>query len=200
MPPHIRLEPACALPARRRCAYGISVALLTLALLHPPELRGDEIEDRRIETGTRLFRALLAADVDLQKKTAGNDRLLIVFLYAAGGRRADDLAKAFGGTDVRGIPVTAVATSDSSFAKLGKVPAGIFIVDSLPRQALQSIVRYGIEHHVIVYSPFEGDVESGVLGGLSIEAQVRPFLNQATLDASHIVLKPFFLKVAKVYP
>src|SRR5258708_615403 len=203
MSPHIPLEPAFALPVRRRCAFGISFALLlALALLQPaPDLRGDETEDRRIAIATRLFRTLLAADLDLQKKMAGNDRLRIVFLYASEGRRAEDLVKAFDGTDIHEIPVTAEATNDPSFAKLGKVvPAGIFIVDALPRPELKSVVRYGIEHHVIVYSPFEGDVESGVLGGLSIEAQVRPFLNQTTLDASHIVLKPIFMKVAKVYP
>ncbi len=64
---------------------------------------------------------------------------------------------------------------------------------------MQSLVRFGIDRHVIVYSPFEGDVESGILGGLSIEAQVRPYLNRATLESSHIMLKEFFLKVAKVY-
>ena len=37
---------------------------------------------------------------------------------------------------------------------------------------------------MIVYSPFEGHVESGVLGGLSVEAQVRPYVNRATLEAS----------------
>jgi hypothetical protein len=37
------------------------------------------------------------------------------------------------------------------------------------------------------------------LGGLSIEAQVRPYLNRATLESSHITLKSFFLQVAKVY-
>ena len=67
-------------------------------------------------------------------------------------------------------------------------------------RALTSIIKYGIGHHVIVYSPFEGHVELGVLGGLSVEAQVRPFLNRATLEASQISLKPFFLSVAKVFP
>jgi hypothetical protein len=201
MAPHTRLVEPVRARSRRRGAYGVSVALLTLALLHPLGLRGDEIEDRRIEIGARLFRALLAADLDLQKKTASNDRLHIVFFYAGASQRADDLVKSFDSTSIRELPVTAEATNDPSIDKRSKaVPAGIFIVDLLPRQTLKSLIRYGIEHHVIVYSPFEGDVESGVLGGLSIEAQVRPFLNQATLDASHIVLKPIFMKVAKVYP
>ncbi|HEX8154652.1 MAG TPA: hypothetical protein VF698_16080, partial [Thermoanaerobaculia bacterium] len=63
-----------------------------------------------------------------------------------------------------------------------------------------SLVKYGIDRRLIVYSPFEGHVESGVTGGLSVEAQVRPFVNSTTLAASHIALKDFFLKVTKVYP
>jgi hypothetical protein len=81
-----------------------------------------------------------------------------------------------------------------------RAPAGIFIAQAPPRAALSSLIKYGIGHHVIVYSPFEGHVELGVLGGLSVEAQVRPFLNRATLESSQISLKPFFLSVAKVFP
>lgn len=172
----------------------LALAILFLTGL---SLRADEVQDRRTDAGLKLFRALLAADLDLPKKAA-NNKLLIVFFYTGDARRANDLANAFAATDVRGLQVAVETTND--LAKLaGRTPAGIFLADSPSRQALPAIVRYGIDHHVIVYSPFEGDVEKGVLGGLSIEAQVRPFVNQATLDASRIALKPFFLQVAKVY-
>jgi len=61
------------------------------------------------------------------------------------------------------------------------------------------VVRYGIDHHVIVYSPFEGDVERGILGGIAVEAQVRPYVNAATLTASNITFKSLFFKVTKVF-
>ena len=169
-----------------------------MTLIHPAS--ADEVQDRRAEAGVRLFRALLAADLDLAKKTSGNNQLLIAFFYAGDARRAKTAATAFATGDIRGLSVASEATNDPTFASFaGRVPAGIFILDPLPKPALQALIRYGIDHHIIVYSPFEGDVESGVLAGLSIEAQVRPFLNQATLDASHITIKPFFLKVSKVY-
>ena len=38
-----------------------------------------------------------------------------------------------------------------------------------------------------------------ILGGLSVEAQVRPYVNLSTLSASNISLKPLFFKVTKVY-
>lgn len=175
-------------------------ALALFVLIPFSAARADEAKDRRVEAGARLFRALLAADLDIQKKTLPPNQLLIVFTYEGDATRAAALANSFAGTEIHGLPVIAEAVASHALPTLGaRVPAGIFIADTLPRGPLQSVIRYGIDHRVIVYSPFDGDVESGVLGGLSIEAQVRPFINHATLDASHITLKPFFLKVAKVF-
>ena len=181
-------------PTRR-----VLVALLALFLA--VRAFGDDAQDRRAHAGIRLFRALLAADTDLPKKAAGN-QLLIVFYYVDDKRQAADLASRFAeeAKDVRGLAVTTEVTNDPSMAGLGtRAPAGIFIAQAPARAALTSIIQYGIGHHVIVYSPFEGHVELGVLGGLSVEAQVRPFLNRSTLEASQISLKPFFLSVAKVF-
>lgn len=179
----------------------MAAVALTVAVSAAPALRSDDMLDRRTEVGARVFRALLAADLDLPKKTVGSNQILILFFYASDGRRAAELAQAFAaGGDVHGLSVVAEATNDPAFAKYaGREPAGVFVTDLAPRTALQSLVRFSIEHHVIVYSPFEGDVENGILGGLSIEAQVRPYLNRATLESSHIALKSFFLQVAKVY-
>ena len=91
-------------------------------------------------------------------------------------------------------------TSDATLASYkSKIPAGIFLAQPPSDTTRRALIKYGIEHHVIVYSPFEGDVESGILGGLSVEAQVRPYVNLSTLSASNISLKPLFFKVTKVY-
>jgi len=165
-------------------------------------LFGDDVDDRRAGAGVRLFRALLAADTEITKKTSEPNELLIVFYYVDDLRRAMDLAARFvqESKELHGLTVTTEIANDLGMAKLGnRTPAGIFIAQAPPRSSLAALVRYGITHRVIVYSPFEGHVELGVLGGLSVEAQVRPFLNKATLDASQISLKPFFLSVSKVY-
>lgn len=187
--------------AHARVIRRVAAVALSLTVSAAPVLRSDDMADRRADVGARVFRALLAADLDLPKKTVAGNQILIVFFYANDSRRATELAAAFvGGGDVRGLPVVTEVTNDATFAKYaGRIPAGVFLADAAPRGTLQSLVRFGIERHVIVYSPFEGDVESGILGGLSIEAQVRPYLNRATLESSHIALKEFFLKVAKVY-
>ena len=180
----------------RRLFTALLVALAFASLLF-----GDEVNDRRAAAGIRLFRALLAADLDLPKKTIAPNQLLIVFFYVDDKARAADLAHRFVAEDkIHGISVVTEVTNDPNFVSYEKrVPAGIFLADAPAKGPLASIVHWEIAHRVIVYSPFEGHVEKGVLGGLSVEAQVRPYVNRATVEASQISLKPFFMEVAKVF-
>lgn len=180
----------------------VAAILSALAVVVP--IVADDLADVRAQAGARLFRAFLSADVDVEKKAVDN-QLLILFLYVDDKNRATTLASHFlgeakdGGT-IRGLPLTVAYSSDATMSNYkSKIPAGIFLAQPPNEATRRAIVKYGIDHHVIVYSPFEGDVESGVLGGLSVEAQVRPYVNLSTLSASNISLKPLFFKVTKVY-
>ncbi|HVR40563.1 MAG TPA: hypothetical protein VMU84_15815 [Thermoanaerobaculia bacterium] len=181
----------------------IALAALVLSMLATARIAAEDVQELRANAGVRFFRSLLAADVDLTKKTVPQDQLLIVFVFVDDARHATDLAARFSeqNKDLRGLGVITETTRDLTLANYAqRVPAGIFIAQPPNRKALASIIKYGIDHHVIVYSPYEGHVESGVLGGLFVDAQMRPFVNGATLSASQITLKDFFFKVAKVYP
>src|ERR1043166_7910512 len=109
-----------------------SLVALLLALVLPSLLFGDEVNDRRAAAGIRLFRALLAADLDLAKKTVAPNQLLIVFFYVDDRTRAAVLAQRFATDDkIRGISIVTELTSDPNFAAYEKrVPAGIFIADA----------------------------------------------------------------------
>jgi hypothetical protein len=190
-----------------RLAALVSVLGLAMGSL-PTHLVAEGYEDRRAEAGVRLFRAMLAADLDLTQKVLPDGRLLVVFVHADDRKRAEELQKAFAKADAKNVPepihalpLVVEATPDSALPGFaGRVPGGIFIAEPLQGDRLRQVVQFGIAHHVIVFSPFEGNVESGVAGGLVVEAQVRPFVNLRTLTASNISLKDFFLKVAKVQP
>jgi hypothetical protein len=179
--------------------------VIALAVALGAPLAADDLADVRAQAGARLFRAFLSADVDVDRKKVEKDQILVVFLYADDRQRAAGLAASFAGNPkdaitIHGAPVLVELSSDTSLASYaGRVPAGIFLVQPPSQNTLKSIIRYGIDHHVIVYSPFEGHVERGVLGGLAVEAQVRPYVNLTTLDASNITLKPLFFKVTKVF-
>lgn len=180
------------------------IALVVALSLCTMALAADELQERRTHAALRLFRSLLAADLDLQSKSS-DGALLILFVYKSDRAGAQALVRSMqppspDAEAIRGIPITSDAASDTALLAGGtRKPAAIFISQPLDRQSLREVVRYGIEQRIIVYSPFEGDVERGVTGGLSIEAQVRPYVNATTLAASHISLKEFFMKVTRVY-
>lgn len=160
----------------------------------------------RAESGARLFRAMLAADLDLEKKLDVSGALRVLIVHAGDADRAMSLGGIVEGRDarktpeaIRGLPVR-VETIRVEDVPGARPTAGIFIAEPLKRQALASLIRFGADHRVIVFSPFEGDVENGVAGGLLVEAQVRPFVNTEALRAAQVTLKEFFLKVAKAYP
>jgi hypothetical protein len=182
-----------AIARRRRVAALVGIAAALAGALH-----ADVHQDRRIDAGLKIFRALLAADLDLERKTGEGGKLLVVFAYADDRKRAGELAARFGDDPIKTLPVIVEHAPHATFNEARAVPAGIFIAQPPGTAGLKTLVAYGIANRVIVYSPFEGHVESGVLGGLVVEAQVRPYVNLTTLAASSISLKEFFLKVTKV--
>ena len=191
---------------RRGAARAIAALVALLALfLHLPLLAAD-YDAQRARTAVRLFRSLLAADLGLGQKVRPDGTLLVLF-FGSDGARVRELVELFNGdgegqsSGLQGHPVTVETTLDPTFAKYENAPpAGVFLTADPGGDGLKQVVQFGIDHGVVVYSPFEGHVERGVLAGLSIEAQVRPYLNSATLEASDISLKSFFLKVTKTYP
>ncbi len=163
----------------------------------------DGTDDRRVRTGARLFRSLLAADVGLEHKAAGGK--LHVLIYAGEARAAaTEIAALIAPPDdaqsarIRELPLE-LQLSDTLPDDTEPAPAGVFLAARPSAPALDVLVRWSIAHHVIVYSPFEGDVERGIPAGLAVEAKVQPYINLTTLEAAGIELKPFFLQVAKVH-
>jgi hypothetical protein len=190
--------------SRGRAAIGTVCVLILLAARAISAL--DASEDRRAAMGARLFRAMLDADVELPRKTLPDGRLLVVFLHQGDAARAERLATEFataGKGDkpqpIAGLPLSLELSSDPSLAAYaGRPLAGVFLTESPDGKALRRVIDLGIARRVVVYSPFDGDVERGVLGGLSVEAQVRLFVNAKTLAASNVTFKALFLKSCKV--
>lgn len=187
--------------ARRRFSLAAAAALLVCALglgLAAASARADSQDERRVRTGARVFRTLLLADVALESKASGDGRIDVA-IFAATEPVLDEVAPL--------IAPEGVASRGPQFAirherVLGEdtaPPVALFLATPVAANDLDRLVAWSVRHGVILYSPFEGDVERGVLAGVSIEAKVLPYLNQSTLRASGIEFKPFFMKVAKVH-
>jgi hypothetical protein len=197
-----RVKPSLpAFPTARRLAALLCACVLTLSMA-AANVQADSYDERRVRTGARLFRSMLAADTGLERRRDA-DGSLHVLLYASDARLGAEIGALIAPPDaakagVRGMPVTVLASAQLPSGDA--VPAGVFLASLPSDEQLDRLIAWSIAHKVIVYSPFEGHVERGVAGGLSIEAKVQPYVNLGTLRASGVELKPFFLKVAKVHP
>ena len=191
--------------SKRKIRRLFAVQLLLVAvLLSVPgrSLIADDYKDRRIHVGLKLFRALITADLQAPDKIAADGKFPIYLVYANSDSVIQDYQHSLQASlpKLRDIPVRIelhnlqdVITTNSA------KPAAIFIAQQLNNLELQQLVQFSIAQKIILFSPFEGDVEKGVLGGLSVEASVRPFINMRTLNASQLEIKSFYLQVAKHY-
>ncbi len=192
---------------RKATIYFLSFAISLLMLQGVSGVSADQTSERRVKAGIKLFRAMLAADLDISDKKAPDGSLALLLFYTNDKERAEKLGKSLNkrgrtgaGPLIRNLPIKVETTSDVSFQRYKENSvAGIFITQSIGSRELEKIIQFGIDRRIVVYSPFEGPVEEGVLGGLSVEARVRPYVNIKTLRRSEIRIKPFFMKVAKRY-
>ena len=181
------------------------VLLLVLILLSAPSkglLLADTFTDSRIQVGLKLFRTLVSADLNIVDKTNNDRELPIILVYVSNSSEAHDFLQTLQASfkSVKDIQVRIDVQALSQLVQnTDRKPAAIFITQPLNEAELTALVKYSIEQHIILFSPFEGDVEKGVLGGLSVQATVRPLINMRTLRSSRIQIKPFYLKVARQY-
>lgn len=180
----------------------VLILLITVLYGVRPSLGADEFTELRISAGAKIFRALLAADMDIARKTTSDGRLRLYLLYLDNQTNAEIVAQTFADHNsevrIRQLPVKVEILSYSEFlAQQRGRPAGVFLTQVLGEQELAAIIEYTNRLNIVLFSPFIGDVERGVQSGLAVEARVRPYLNMGALRSADVRLKPFFLKVAK---
>jgi len=179
--------------------------LLTYLLLIPvacifwvfPEIASSD--NPRIIIGINLFPSFLASDQNISTKTGNDDHLHILILYQYDKKTADNIAqRLIKLKKIRGIPIHVIVTSiDELEYSSNQSIAGMFI--SEPMIQLTPIIKKSIDHQFIVFSPFEGDVEKGITGGIYITEKIEPYINQKTLLLANIKMKSFFIRVSKKY-
>ena len=176
--------------------------LLVLMFADGHALVADTYSERRATVGLNLFRALLVADQEAEAKADETGELPVYVLYAEDRIQADGyvdtLRLGLGNIRERRTRIESVSFNDYLSRKRDS-PLGIFISQRLTGDELERLIRRSIEQGVILFSPFEGDVEKGVLAGLSVQASVRPYINLKVLEETGVAIKPFYLKVARTY-
>ncbi len=174
--------------------------LLLVFCLFPKFVSADEREQRLIRAGLDLFPSLLAADLDITQKHNSEGKLLLVLLCIDKEKIEAEMAQHLMKIEkIRGIPIRVEISDDISFEFFSShKPAGVFLLQPF-EQELVSIIQFTRKHSVIVFSPFEGDVKRGILGGIMVSDRILPHINMNALQLSGIRLKPFFLRVSERY-
>ena len=184
------------------------LTLLTLLSVSLGKANADSFAERRALVGLKLFRTLITADLKLAEKANQDNALPVLLIYANNKTQADEYRERLESIfePVKKYSFKIEVANVFEFEKVRndkKVGddkyAAVFIAQQLNNDELIPVIEYGIKNSVVVFSPFEGDVEKGVLAGISVQATVRPMLNMDTLNQSKLLIKPFYLKVAKQY-
>lgn len=178
-----------------------AVALL-LCSLTSNSLQADTLAERRAHVGLKLFRTFVSADTQLEDKLSPDGQLIVWLVYASNDNRAREFGEVLAGTmsSVRGLPVSIRVRSLEQLAlSEEQAAAAIFVAQPLNALEREQVIDYGTVHQALMFSPYDGDVEAGIAGGISVEATVRPAVNLTTLKNSGLNLKSFYLTVAKHY-
>jgi hypothetical protein len=186
------------------CRKSVFVLVLLAAIVYAAKPSvSDDFTERRITAGAKIFRALLAADMDIDRKAGHNGELRLCLVYIDDTGNAEKAAATLGNRDDPRIRKMKVRIEMLPFAECIEGNrerfAGVFLTQSLNTEKLQSLMAFANAQHTVVFSPFEGDVERGVQSGIVVEARVRPYINTKSLRTAKVRLKSFFLKVAKAY-
>ena len=173
--------------------------LLLLVFLDCRALTADTNTDRRITVGAKLFSVLLGADLQAERKTDSQGNLPVRILYVDDVHAAEQAQDALQLAAIRGMAVSLSSQSLNDYLNDADPGFAVFIAQRLNDGELEAVVKKGAEKGDILFSPFAGDVERGVLAGISVQASVRPYINRQVLQHSGLDIKPFFLKVAKIH-
>ncbi|MBD8524832.1 hypothetical protein [Pseudomarimonas arenosa] len=189
---------------RRPWAWLLICGLALSLGLAGAKVQADSYDDRRVRTAARLMRALLSADEQLPSKQS-DEGLLEVWVWSDRPRDAEPLLPLIAPPGngpralVRGMKIQLSLVSDLPDAAVA-APMAIFLAQPLDDPSFARLLAWCIEHGVILYSPFEGDVERGATAGVSVQAKVQPFVNLSTLRSSGIILRQFYLDHSRAQP
>ena len=181
---------------RKRTGFILSIILLLTSSIAAAVDR----EELRIKAGLDLFPSLLSADLDIGEKKGEDGFLTLLLIYTDNRAGAMDMAGVLDSLKhIHGIPIRIVVTDDLTMGSFrDKIPAGIFITQPL-KENLSNAVDYAVNKGVVIFSPFKGDVEKGVLGGIHISDRVLPYINLSSMKSSGIHIKQFFMRVSVSY-
>ncbi|NGZ06937.1 MAG: hypothetical protein G8237_11340 [Magnetococcales bacterium] len=190
---------------RRGSAIQPSLVVLLIWIMVSASARALTVEsdsEHLLQLGVKMFPTLVGGNLDLDNLINADGALTLLVLYQENRLAAQGVVNRLQASvriihkypvDIRMVDVAGLSAWQTPPV------AGVFLAESMVRTFLATIQQFGNHKKTIIFSPFDGDVQQGILSGLSISTQVKPALNLVTLRAAGIRMNPLFFKVAKTY-
>lgn len=179
--------------------WPILLAFIACACI-APALRADAEYDRRLTVGAKIFRHLLPGD-DKLAESAREDGAFRIWIISRNNlpeaNKAKELLAATTGKNSPSIEASVVLLAE--LENEARLPHGAFLAEALPTEELRKVIAFANANGVMLFSPFQGDVEAGVATGFVVEAKVVPFLNLKALREAGLTLRPLYLKISKLH-
>lgn len=185
----------------RQAACGVALILCALAIARAVGV-ASEVEARRVAASLAIFPRIVAVDTHINDKVDADGVLHLAVVYFSDKNFAVEQAEKLLATvpNIAGRSVTAHAIPLPELAQWYKTPlAGLFITEHLVDKQLDDILAEAKHNHLLVFSPFAGDVERGTMAGLAVGSQIKPYFNLKSLRDAKIEINPVLLRMSKHY-
>lgn len=181
----------------RGTLHAILLLCLFIAASHP--VLADEQAERRLQIALNLFPNIISLDQHLEQKLDADGRLNLLFIYEDNIAHGNQSARALTDkvTGIRQHPIICHPVALSALQSNAQPASALFITEQLGDQSFERLLDYAIARHLLLFSPFAGDVERGAAMGISVSSKILPYYNPTTLERSQIRLHPMLLRVAK---
>jgi len=162
----------------------------------------DSVEERRLTISASIFPKIIALDQQLTIKTAPDGNIYLGVVYIEDEENARNTALNIR-NKVNKLAGIDVQIEHTTLLNILKAPdrryAGLLISEKLFDKDLIDIITFSSEQNILLFSPFDGDIERGVISSIFVGAKIRPYFNLFALKKAGIELRPSILKVSKTY-
>lgn len=150
----------------------------------------------RLQIGIHLLPAIVAANKGLTT-TDANQNLPVYLVYRDNRNQAEQIKPGIARIEnIRHRTLKVMTISLETLLASELQPSAVIFITGPMEQRLPELNHFAQRQQVLLFSPFEGDVERGVTTGFRVTDKVLPLVNMDSLEKSKIQLKAFFLRIA----
>lgn len=185
-----------------RLGFKLFVGIVLIGVFNCNESLAGETSDRRVQISLSIFPRIVALDNNFNSKLSNDGVATLAFVYRNNNEVAKDLvtltSKRIASLAGRKL-LTVAMQLEMQLDAISHKPTALFVSEPLGDIEFQLLLDYAVTHHVLLFSPFLGDVERGATVGIVITSRVRPYFNMNTLTKSSIEINATLIKMSKHY-